>query len=196
MKKLIIIAASVLATMAFPEANLHAQGLGGLLNKAKEKIGQVTGQTETSADQITVSTLSGDASVLNPVAQFMDVTPIGLYGISESENSGNLYLVIRVTNKTEKPSALFGSSIKNQNMVAVDGSGKVFNINSSGAMRFDTPQDIPVKIELSSSDYQFVNVSKNTTVMPMVKVGINIDAQRQGVLTLKNLPVYWDNYPE
>lgn len=169
----------------------NAQGLGGLIRKAKNTAEKIAGSEKSGINVVTV----GEAGA-NPIAQFMSVEPVGLYGVSQTENTGNLYLVLRVVNKTEKSSATFGSSIKNQKMVAVDRSGQVYNIDSSGAFRYDTPQDIPVKIELKEPGLQFVNVSKALGMMDVVKIGINIDANRQGNLTFNNVPIFWDVYPE
>lgn len=168
----------------------YAQGLGGFIKKAKNTTEKIVGSDKTN---VTVSISDG---VSNPIEQYMIVEPIGLYGISQTETTGDLYLVLRVINKTEKSSATFGSSIKNQKMLAVDNGGKVYNIDSSGAFRYDTPQDVPVKIELKDSGLQFVNVSKALGMMNTVKIGINIDASRQGNLTFNNVPIYWDVYPE
>lgn len=172
-----------------PDAD--AQGLGGLIRKAKNTAEKVVGSEKSNA----IVTVDGDG-VSNPIEQYMIVEPIGLYGISQTETTGDLYLVLRVINKTEKSSATFGSSIKNQKMLAVDNGGKVYNIDSSGAFRYDTPQDVPVKIELKDPGLQFVNVSKALGMMNTVKIGINIDAARQGNLTFNNVPIYWDVYPE
>jgi len=170
-----------------------AQSLGGLLKKAKNGVEKLAGnaqpQDSVAANVVVVAT---GASVANPIEQYMTVEPVGLFPAAQDENCGNLYMVLQVTNYTEKPSATFGSSIRNQKMLAVDGAGTVYNINSSGAFRYDTPQDVTVRIELSEPDLQFVNVSKTLTVMPVVKLGINIDAARQGNLTFRDVPIYRD----
>lgn len=169
-----------------------AQSLGGLLKKAKNGVEKLAGNAQPQDSVANPAVTATGASVANPIDRYMLVEPVGLFPTSQDENSGNLYMVLQVTNYTEKPSATFGSSIKNQKMLAVDSAGTVYNINSSGAFRYDTPQDVTVRIELSEPDLQFVNVSKANTVMPVVKLGINIDAARQDNLTFKNVPIYWD----
>lgn len=184
---LLLLAAPLLCC---PDASAQG-GLGGFIRKAKNATEKIAG-SEKSA----VNVVAGGQDAANPIGQFMMVEPIGLYGVSQTEHTGNLYLVLRVVNKTEKSSATFGSSIKNQKMIAVDNDGLVYNIDSSGAFRYDTPQDVPVKIELKDPGLQFVNVSKALGMMSVVKIGINIDANRQGNLTFNNVPIFWDVYPE
>lgn len=125
----------------------------------------------------------------NPIAEFMTVEPVGLYEVGDDGQPGNLYLVLKVTNHTEKQSATFGSSIKNQKMLAVDAAGNVYGVDTSGAFRHDTPQDVPVKVELIEQGLQFMCVPQDLTTMSVVKIGINIDANRQGNLTFKNVPI-------
>lgn len=183
-----------MAALFAGSAEMQAQSLGGLLKKAKNTIEKLGNADKPAKKTDNANPLGGGAS--NPIAQFVTIEPIGLYGVSVSEKTGNLYLVLKVTNMTEKSSMLLGSSIQNQKMLAVDHSGKVYNIDSSGAFRYDTPQDIEVKVALSEPGLQFVNVSKDLDVMKMVKVGVNVDASRQGNLTFTNVPIYWDEYPE
>lgn len=139
--------------------------------------------------------VAGTTSVANPLAQFIEVEPIGLFAVSESETNNNAYLVLRVLNFTEQESVLFGSGVQNKKMLAVDPFGNVLNIDASGGYRLDVPSDIPVKVVLDEPALQFMNVRQGTNVMPLVKIGINIDAKRQGNLTFKNVPVYWDQVP-
>lgn len=189
-RKVVMMLAVAAALMTGMSAG--AQSLGGLLKKARNGVEKLAGNAQPQDSVANVVVAATGASVANPIDRYMLVETVGLFPASQDENCGNLYMVLQVTNHTEKPSATFGSSIKNQKMLAVDGAGTVYNINSSGAFRYDTPQDVTVRIELSEPDLQFVNVSKTLTVMPVVKLGINIDAARQDNLTFRDVPIYWD----
>lgn len=169
-KKIVIIMLSIMAAfVSVPDA--RGQGLKNLFKKG------VKGPMSVS--------------VANPLARYINVVPIGLYAVSVSEYTNNAYLVLQVTNFTEKENVFFGSDIKNQKMIAVDPAGNVLNIDASGGYRYTCPTDVPVKIVLDNPNLQFMDVKYGTNVMPVVKIGINIDAKRQGNITFKNVPVYW-----
>lgn len=181
-KNISFIALLLMALFAGGSAN--AQGVGNLLRKTKKIFEKVVGAPN-------ISTM-----VINPISQYIEVVPIGLFGTSYTETSGNVYLALRVLNKTEKQNALFGSSVQNQKMLAVDGAGNVYNIDGSGGIRYDTPQDVPVKVVIDNPQLQFMNVSNSLNIMPVVKIGISLDAYHQGNLTFKNLPIFWDVSPD
>lgn len=188
----------MLITAIFVVGNVNAQGLGGSLKKAKktaEKVEETAKSVSESEDvQNIVGKITG-ATVVNPISRYIEVEPVGLYGISQTETTGNVYLVLKVLNKTDKQNALFGSSVQNQKMLAVDGAGKVYNVDASGGIRYDTPQEVPVRVVIDDPQLQFTNVSNSLTEMPVVKIGILLDANRQGNLTFKNLPIFWDVDP-
>ena len=162
-----------------PDAS--AKGFFDLFRKAK-----------TPAEN--VSAVAG-VSVMNPLARYINVEPVGLFAYSENEYYGKAYLVLRVTNFTEKESVFFGSGIKNKKMIAVDPLGNVLNVDASGGYRMDAPSNITVNIVLDQEALQFEHVDRNIAIMPMVELGINIDASRQGNLRFKNVPVFWDQVP-
>ncbi|MBD5357878.1 MAG: hypothetical protein HDR88_12870 [Bacteroides sp.] len=196
-KNISFIVVLVMALCAVGSAN--AQGLGGLLKKAKNAADKVTETAKSVSESEDIQNVVGKitgATVINPISKYIEVEPVGLYGISQTETSGNVYLVLNVLNKTDKQNALFGSSVQNQKMLAVDGKGKVYNVDASGGIRYDTPQDVPVKVVIDDPQLQFMNVSNTLDVMPVVKIGIALDANHQGNLTFKNLPILWDVDPE
>ena len=121
------------------------------MKKAKKVADTVTENVKSVSDSEDTQNVAGKisgATVINPISKYIEVEPVGLYGISQTETSGNVYLVLNVLNKTDKQNALFGSSVQNQKMLAVD--GKVYNVDASGGIRYDTPQDVPVHIEEAS----------------------------------------------
>lgn len=202
-----------LAILAPGSSAVNAQGLGGLINKGKaalqkgekkakegsEVIGKILGTEETASENafspeaITVNVVSAGAiGISNPVSPFIAIEPVGLYGISTSENFGNAYLVLNVTNLIPKEITRFGSSVQNQKMMAVDNNGKVYNIDSSGHFGYDTPEGLTVRIVLDEPGLMFTNIRKDVGMMQQVKFGVFSDAQHQGNVILTNVPIFWD----
>ena len=203
MKKNVLVTAIVALVSAMVPVSTDAQGLGDLLKKGKKALEAVTGTSTETADKNTAQakgvssssqTFDNGIQMINPMAEYIDVTPVGLYGVPTSENYGNVYLVLKVMMKEPANKAGFGG-VGSQNMVAVDGNGKVYT-GASGTLSFETPEGIPVQIVMDQPQLTFEGVKKSVSVMPMVKFGIFIDATRKGMLTLKNVPVFWDETPE
>ncbi|MBD5369823.1 MAG: hypothetical protein HDR80_01580 [Bacteroides sp.] len=206
MKKITMFVLMALVAVMVP-AGAGAQGLGGLLKKGKEavekgrKVLEETTSSETAGDEgnavsTTTAVQINGMEVVNPIKTYMDVEPVGLYGVPRTETKGDAYLVLKVRNKERVETALFGSSIENKKMIAADDNGNVYNIDSSGAMRYDTPSDMMVKIVMDEPAMMFMDVPVGMTVMPVVKIGISLDASHKGNLTFRNVPVFWDETPE
>lgn len=205
MKRKLITMAIVAIATAFLPCAINAQGLGGLLKKGKKALEQVVKETPTASDNsksserntaVASTVLDNGIEVINPMAEMIEVTPIGLYGVSKSENYGDAYLVLKVLMKEPKNKANFGGSINNERMIAVDANGKVYNTGENGSWQYDTPEGIPVQVVIDRPGLMFQDIKKDVEVMPIVKFGILIDAYHKGNLTLKNMPIYWDESPE
>lgn len=189
---------------ALAPVNADAQGLGGLIKKGKKVLEAVSGTTETPKQEDAAKSKSVGAAqkfdngieMINPVAEYIDITPVGLYGVGTSENYGNAYLVLKVMMKEPTNKASFGGSVNNEKMIAVDANGKVYNTDSNGTYSFDTPEGIPVSVVIDQPALMFTGIKKNIEVMPMVKFGVLMDAYHKGVVTLKNVPIFWDEVPE
>ena len=223
MKKLlkVVLCLSVLATWT---AAANAQSFGNLINKGKEVVkkgekavkegkevvDKILGTEESSSKNATSSdtaattpddttTKSVGASgiiISNPISSFIEIEPIGLYGISKSENYGDAYLVLKVKKLIPKDITKFGSSVQNQKMTAVDTNGKVYNIDSSGVYEYDTPEGIMVTVVLDQPGLMFTDIKKDVNMMQQVKFGVLSDAQHQGNVTLKNVPIFWEEVIE
>lgn len=184
----------------------EAQGLGGLLKKGKKALESLTTTNEKPTEAVTTKneesrtktansvTFDNGIEMINPLAEYIDVTPVGLYAISKSENYGDAYVVLKVLMKDAVNTASFGGNME-QKMIAVDANGKVYNTDA-GIYPFDTPEGIPVNIVIDKYGLVFTGIKKNIEVMPMVKVGIWLGKGRKGILTLKNVPIFWDQSPE
>lgn len=200
MRKNLIVMALVAVMSAVNPISVAAQGLGGLLKKGKEALEKVANtpvasdSKEEKQSKGSVTKLENGIEMINPMSEYIDVTPVGLYGISTSENYGNVFLVLNVMMKEPANKAGFGG-VGNDKMVAVDSNGKLYE-GASGTLSFETPEGIPVRIVMDQPQLTFEGVKKNISVMPMVKFGILIDAYHKGMLTLKNVPILWDETPE
>ncbi len=197
-RRTIIIMLLAIIAAAIP-SGIQAQGLGGLLKKGKQALEKVTKEekkSDNAKEVVNAVTLSNGIEVSNPIAEFVEVEPVGLYGVPKSMNFGDAYLVLKVLTKVPVESACIGSSVKNQKMIAADASGKIYNIDSSGCMRYDIMEGIPVEIRMEEPEMMFLDVPKSLNVMPIVKIGINLDAYHQGNLTLKNVPIFWEETEE
>lgn len=188
---LLLMGAIAISSLFF---NADAQGLGGLIKKGKQAAEKIVSQPEQQSvsANLAATTLNNGISVINPIAEFIEITPIGLYGVSKSENYGDAYLVLKVEMKIPKQSAAFGSSIKNQKMLAADNSGHIYNIDASGAYRYDLVEGMPIVVKLDEPGAMFLDIPKTVMMMPVVKFGVNIDAYHQDNITLKNVPIFWD----
>ena len=196
------------AVLASATSTVNAQGIGGLINKGKkaakegkEAIGKILGTEESSSSENAVSPLgqivcANGIEISNPVSSFIEIEPIGLFGVSKSENYGDAYLVLKVKNLTPKEVTRFGSSVQNQKMIAVDNNGKVYNIDSSGHFGYDTPEGIMVRVVLNEPGLMFTDINKDVNMMQQVKFGVFSDAYHQGNVTLNNVPIFWDQTPE
>ena len=200
----------VILCMAFIASGVsaaNAQGLGGLLNKGKkvakegkQVLGKIFGSEESSSDDETSAaneTVTASGIVIsNPASSFIEIEPVGLYGVSKSENFGDAYLVLKVKKLIPKDVTGFGSSVQNQKMIAVDGNGKVYNIDASGTYSFDTPEGLMIKVVLDQPGLMFTDIKKDVKTMQQVKFGVISDAYHQGNVTLSNVPIFWDQEPE
>lgn len=212
-----------LAFLASGTYAVDAQNLGSILKKgesavkkgkkaakegkeAVEKIGSKKSRKEKpssdktdanpSESSVNKTVSSSGIVISNPVSSFIEIEPIGLYGVSKSENFGDAYLVLKVKNLVPKEVTRFGSSVQNQKMIAVDTNGKVYNIDSSGHYGYDTPEGIMVQVVLNEPGLMFTDIRKDVNKMQQVKFGVFSDAQHQGNVTLENVPIFWDQDPE
>ena len=213
------------ALLASGTSAISAQGLGNIINKGKavvkkgekaveegkKAVGTIFGTGENSSENasspesssanqakasVGKSISSSGIVISNPVSSFIEIEPIGLYGVSKSENYGDAYLVLKVKKLIPKDVTGFGSSIQNQKMVAVDNNGKVYNIDASGHYQRDTPEGIMVRVILDEPGLMFTDIKKDVNRMQQVKFGVFSDAQHQGNVTLNNVPIFWEEIPE
>lgn len=204
MKKLVskLAFVAIAALIAMPQT-AEAQGIGRLLKKAKkaaDTVVEVTGGKKGTTVTPAVSTVPtvavpGGGTISNPLSAVVDIMPVGLYGVSESENFGHAYLVLKVKLKVNQSYINFGC-VGNQKALAVDDAGNTYNMYSSGYTRFDAVEGIPVTIRIDSPQMVFQNVKKSATVMRRVKLGVFVDMNHQGEITLSDMPIQWGVEPQ
>ena len=194
------------AVLATGTSAVSAQGIGGLIKKGKaavkkgeKAVDKILGkedssENESSSESKTVT--SSGIVISNPISEFIEIEPIGLYGVSTSEDFGDAYLVLKVKNLTPKEVTNFGSRVQNQNMIAVDTKGKVYNVDAYGHFGYDTPEGIMVTLSLNEPGIMFTHINKDIDMMQQVKVGVFSDAYHQGNIVLNNVPIFWDEVPE
>lgn len=125
------------AVLAFSGIPASAQGLSGLFNKAKktsEKVEKVLSKPSTNTKPMKATAVIGVAldngiTISNPLAEAMEIVPVGLYGVSTSENFGNCYLVIKVKMLLPESKTNFGS-VGSERMIAVDTNGKTYTVDA------------------------------------------------------------------
>ena len=203
MRKNLAKALLLTAVLAFSGIPASAQGLSGLFNKAKktsEKVEKVLSKPTTNSKPMKATAVTGVALdngivISNPLAEAMEIVPVGLYGVSTSENFGNCYLVIKVKMLLPESKTNFGS-VGSERMIAVDTNGKTYTVDAGGAYPHETPEGIMVNVLMNENDLMFEGVKKSITEMQMVKFGVYVDYSTKGYVTLRNVPIYWDQAPE
>lgn len=185
---------ALMVMMAMPQT-ADAQGVGGLLKKVKKA---VTGIAETeqgnTANTLTSTPIASGGTFQNPIAADIDIVPVGLYGVSTSENYGKVYLVLKAKMNLNKTQAGFGC-VKNDKALAIDENGNMYNIDASGHFNYDMIEGAYVNVRLDNPGLMFLDVKKSAKVMQQIKMGVYIDAYHHGMLTLKNMPIQWDVEP-
>lgn len=53
-----------------------------------------------------------------------------------------------------------------------------------------------VNVVMDENDLMFEGVKKSITEMQMVKFGVYVDYNTKGNVTLRNVPIFWDQAPE
>ena len=185
------------AVLAFSGIPASAQGLSGLFNKVKktsqkvEKVLTTRDQNAQKATAVTGITLDNGIVVSNPLAEAIEIVPMGLYGVSTSENFGNCYLVIKVKMLLPESKTNFGS-VGSERMIAVDTNGKTYTVDAGGAYPHETPEGIMLNVVMNENDLMFEGVKKSISEMQMVKFGVYVDYNTKGFVTLRNVPIFWD----
>lgn len=210
MKKIKTLSVLMTLSLFMLSVPVQAQGLGGLINKAKKvanKVDKVLGQNQESQNTGTQSSVKADAAesaatvtldngmtMYNSLASSIEIVPVGLYGVSTSENYGKCYIVVKAKMLKPESKTGFGGNY-DERMLAVDPDGNTF-MAETGIYPFETPEGIMVNISLDKGGLAFKGVKKTVKKMQMVKFGVFIDAYNKGYVKMTDVPIIWDGATE
>lgn len=199
--KTILLAAAV---ALLPAVNADAQSLGGLLKKAQKTVEKVekiltptttTQQPAKKASQGSAVTLANGVTMVNPLADMVDIELVGVYTNPVSENFANAYVVLKVNPLIPESKISFGSNSE-FTMVAAGESGTLYKTGGAGIYPYDVVEGMPVMITMDKKDQTFQNVKRSEEMFSVLKVGVFIDYAHKGLVTFKNVPILWDQHPE
>ncbi len=198
--------ATMLAMCAMP---VQAQGLGGILKKAKKAVEKVTGQPATSsisssAEQADLAKtalpkipIASGGYMINPLDKVMDVELVGCYGIGKTVNFGDVYLVLKVKMNIVDSGISLGNSVgRAGKSMALDADGNQYFINQDASV--DVAEGMFIRVNLNDQKYRqyFANVPKKVTTLPLIKLGFYIDAGNREFLEFRDVPIQWGVDPD
>ncbi|WP_277069188.1 hypothetical protein [Prevotella corporis] len=185
-------------------APAQAQGLGGLLKKAKKVVEAVTGTEKTPAVQgyettnapLSKVTIASGGYMINPLSKAMDVELVGCYGKGKSVNFGDVYLVLKVKMNLVKETISIGNTAGKGKCLAIDADGNQY-FHDNDANSVSVAEGMFVRINLNDGKYNqhFVNVPKKVKVLPLIKLGFYIDGSQRDMIEFRDVPVQWDVEP-
>ena len=207
MKKLLSICIIALSFAMMPQ-QMEAQGLLKKINKGLEKVNKVLDKAKPDA---TVAPATADVTtataevnpvaevskadgvvVLNPLKNAVDVELVGAYGVSTSENWGNVELILKVKMHNPLTKILLGGDLGQKGTMAFDADGNVYKMfYPTVGSDFDVIEGLAVRIVLNGNN-AFQKVSKKVDVFPIVKLFAHLTYDIRDEITFKNVPVQWD----
>ncbi|MBQ9650918.1 MAG: hypothetical protein IJV13_01710 [Prevotella sp.] len=195
MKKLLVSICVIAAGLMVPQT-IHAQGILGKINKGLEKVNKALDKASDKANVAAGNAvdLGNGATMTNPVSKVMDVELVGLYGVSTSENFGNVEVILKVKMKEPETSVTFGGNAGSEVTIAYDADGNSYKMESSSVGEsYDVEEGIPVKIVMNGR-YAFQKVRKSATTFPVLKLFTHIAYSNgyRGTIVFKNVPIQWD----
>lgn len=198
--KLNRIAIAVCAMLSLAAAPASAQGLGGLIKKAKqilttESKTAVAATAQAAGKKGTLTAVEGGGTLRNPLASIVDVQLVGAYGRSTSTNYGVVTLVFKVkmiANLTQL--RLGGNSSYPAIMVDQDDNAYKMKVGT-GWYTYDVTEGVYMKVQLKETN-EFTDVKKTATTIKQLQLGISTSYDDTGLLVLNNVPIHWDEMPE
>lgn len=193
--KLNRIAIAACAMLSLAAAPASAQGLGGLIKKAKQIIAPES-KTATTADKKgTLTVIDGGGTLRNPLASIVDVQLVGAYGQSTSANYGVVTLVFKVKMIANLNQLRLGGN-SNFPAIMVDQDDNAYKMKvGTGWYTYDVTEGVYMKVKLKESN-EFADVKKTATTIKQLQLGISTSYDNTGLLMLNNVPIHWDELPE
>ena len=186
--------------LSLAAAPASAQGLGGLIKKAKqiltpESKTAVAATAQAAGKKGTLTAVEGGGTLRNPLASIVDVQLVGAYGRSTSTNYGVVTLVFKVkmiANLTQL--RLGGNSSYPAIMVDQDDNAYKMKVGT-GWYTYDVTEGVYMKVQLKETN-EFADVKKTATTIKQLQLGISTSYDDTGLLVLNNVPIHWDEMPE
>ena len=172
-------------------------------NKGDTRSGNEYDNKILPSEFVISSTTSTSGSVVtNPFSKAVDIQLVGAYGKSTSDSYGTVSLVLKVMMKDNKSRISFGGrgqfpgSDVASNTMCIDQNGELYCSDSQTTSEsYDVSEGVYVKLKLESPYNLFINVKKTARVLQVIKLGLYIDANTTGYITMKNVPILWDVKP-
>lgn len=198
---------AIVTSMMLSAVPTQAQGLGGLLKKAKKTVETISGKTTEPASAMKTEKqamaslpkipIASGGYMINPLAKVMDVELVGCYGKSKSNNFGDVYLVLKVKMNIVKSSISIGNSIGREGKsMAMDSDGNQYFIDNDAGVNVVEGMFVRLNLNDEEKNQHFVDVPKKVTNFPLVKLGFYIDAAYREYIELHDIPIIWDKTPE
>lgn len=197
-RNILLLALSAMLFGAPQAANAQLGKLLKKVNKGLEKVNGKLSEGSTVASGGAVFTQENGVKVQNPMAAHYDVQLVGAYGVSTSENYGQVYLVVKVKMNDNATSLRFGGNTEFP-VTAVDADGNSYApMETAGWYDKNVTEGMYVKVNLGDlKSCTFKDVKKTARQLQMVRIGAGMGYHKnQGLITFRNVPILWDQQPE
>lgn len=183
----------IAATFGIAAVPADAQGLKGLVKKTNKVLGTVSGAINDVKEPGTTVKLDNGGTLQNALAGKVDIELVGVYGRSTSNNYGEVYMVLKMRMNENKTSISIGSN-SSWPATLVDQDGNAYNL-PVGWYDQTVTEGIFQKVSLSKN-WAYKDVKKTATTVQLARIGLSLDYNTKGYLTIKNVPILWDVNPE
>lgn len=184
--------------LAFGNVGMQAQGLGGLLKKAKkgvEKVAGTTLQPATATPSLTAkgtaTPIEGGGTISNPLPGIADIQLVGAYGKTTSTNYGEVSLVFKVKMIANLTAIRFGCNATNPALM-IDQDGNTYKTReAAGWYPYDVSEGVYMKIPLKETA-TFIDVKRTAKTIQQLQYGVSTSYNDTGLIILKDVPIQWD----
>jgi hypothetical protein len=183
----------IAATFGIAAVPADAQGLKGLMKKTNKVLGTVSGAINDVKEPGNTVKLDNGGTLQNALAGKVDIELVGVYGRSTSNNYGEVYMVLKMRMNENKTSISIGSN-SSWPATLVDQDGNAYNLQV-GWYDQTVTEGIFQKVSLSKN-WAYKDVKKTATTVQLARIGLSLDYNTKGYLTIKNVPILWDVNPE
>lgn len=178
--------------------------LGNILKKGKQIIektskaaGAKTNETSVAIAALTAKEIEQPCggTMINPFNKHAEIELLGAYGKSTSENYGYVYLVFRVKMLDNKGEIYFRGAFDGKDAMAIDMDGNAYKMAYTMGKGYDVEEGTAIKVVCDHERNRYVDVRKSVSIMQKMTIGVYINGGDSGMLTMKNVPIKWDEEP-